>query len=132
MRQSYVGTWEDVVLPEKRMAGVRRNESGRETRETGYRCADVGLDDEKDFGFDPENWMFILGSFSGGKEDGVRSVKKRHLLLGLTFYNLTVLAVEIFQSLTWRVGVLRSRNRPPGSPKFVSLPVALPWGFLQV
>lgn len=32
-------------------------------RETGSRCADVGLDDEKDFGFDPENRTFILGSF---------------------------------------------------------------------
>lgn len=101
-------------------------------RETGSGRADVGLGDGKDFGFDPENWTFILGSFSGGKGDGVRSVKNRRLLLGLTFCNLTVLAIETFQNLTWRVGVLRSRNRPPGSPKFIALPVALPWSFLQV
>lgn len=58
----------------------------------------------------------------------MRSVKKRRLLLGITFCNLTVLAIEIFQDLTWRLGILRSRNRLPWVPQICIFACGPPLG----
>lgn len=106
-------------------------------REAGCRYTDVDLDGGKDFRLDPENWRLSyspLGSVSCRKGGGVDKRRRRspHLYLGLAFCNLRVLAMEIFQDLTWRVGALRSETASPKAPDFVSLPVALLWGLLQV